>query len=178
MLRPRVSKIGERGNGERPSSYCVDIILSSLFSSLLFSLFFSLNGSTPLDEFRRTKSLSLRVSLRLSLRLSLCLSLSLRFSPTNSPNQSRRRSVLPHSTDLSADWKLKPGRFRSEEGRGNEKRGFQDKLNVVGETRQQPLFHGGRVGAEGLWRMTPTRTAVEEVVNKRRIKDRRPRSCV
>jgi len=38
MLRPRVSKIGERGNGERPSSYRLDIILSSLFSSLFSSL--------------------------------------------------------------------------------------------------------------------------------------------
>ena len=82
--------------------YRLDIIISSLFSLL------SLDGSTPLGsaELRRTKRRSLRVSLRLSLRLSLR-----RFHPDRDLRRSLtpHRSVLPHSTDLSADWKLKPG---------------------------------------------------------------------
>ena len=84
--------------------YRLDIIISSLFSLL------SLDGSTPLGsaELRRTKRQSLRLSLRVSLRLSLR-----RFHPDRDLRLRRsltlHRSVLPHSTDLSADWKLKPG---------------------------------------------------------------------
>uniref|UniRef100_A0A0D3BZI7 Myb-like domain-containing protein n=1 Tax=Brassica oleracea var. oleracea TaxID=109376 RepID=A0A0D3BZI7_BRAOL len=88
--------------------YHLDIILSSLFS-FLSSL--SLDGSTPLGsaELCRTKRRSLHLSLRVSLRLSLRLSLR-RFHPDPDLRRSLtpHRSVLPHSTDLSADWKLKP----------------------------------------------------------------------
>ncbi|KAF3585646.1 hypothetical protein F2Q69_00031457 [Brassica cretica] len=104
-------RVRKRGNGEKPSS------LPSRHHSP-FSLL-SLDGSTPLGsvELRQTKRrslrLSLRVSLCLSLRVSLRLSLRLslhRFHPDRDIRRSLtpHRSVLPHSTDLPADWKLKP----------------------------------------------------------------------
>ncbi|KAL0706972.1 hypothetical protein Bca4012_073398 [Brassica carinata] len=92
-------RVGKRGNRKRPSS------LPSRHHSF-FSLLSSLSRRFNASRLRRTKRRSLHLSLRVSLRLSLR-----QFHPDRDLRRSLtpHRSVLPHSTDFSADWKLKPG---------------------------------------------------------------------